>query len=326
MLPFFSIITPVYNCEKYIRECIESVINQTYAFWEMILIDDGSTDGSGKICDDFSSDSRIKVIHQENAGAFISRINGITAANGVYEIGLDADDYLDKNCLETLKKVIDRSDSDLIFFGFRTVGDREEEIKCTLKPGKEYSQKEILGNVIEQTNHSLCNKAIKLCKVREADYSDIKKDLSINLDYAQIIPILCRIDSGYVIDDVLYNYRICKGSISHSCKVVHIFDTGLVTEYVVNRLKDERLLDNDLCNKIYLAYLKMIGFRLFQLFCMEKISRRDCINIHKSKVYIHSEKMELQENLGRKEFEILRLFRRRQYWKIRQMAKNGRSE
>ena len=103
MLPFFSIITPVYNCEKYIRECIESVINQTYAFWEMILIDDGSTDGSGKICDDFSSDSRIKVIHQENAGAFISRINGITAANGVYEIGLDADDYLDKNCLETLK-------------------------------------------------------------------------------------------------------------------------------------------------------------------------------------------------------------------------------
>ena len=69
MSPYFSIITPVYNSQKYLRKCIESVLEQTYSSWELILIDDGSTDASGKICDSFCNDTRIKVIHQENAGA-----------------------------------------------------------------------------------------------------------------------------------------------------------------------------------------------------------------------------------------------------------------
>ena len=100
MQPFFSIITPVYNCRRYIRKCIESVVNQTYQSWELILVDDGSTDSSGEICDSYCYDSRIKVIHQNNKGELESRINGIAIAEGVYILGLDADDYYDKRCLE----------------------------------------------------------------------------------------------------------------------------------------------------------------------------------------------------------------------------------
>ena len=121
MEPFFSIIAPVYNGEKYIKKCIESVLNQTYASWELILVDDGSTDSSGAICDSFCGDSRIKVIHQENQGALKSRLNGTAAATGMYGLWLDSDDYLDEKCLETVKRAIDLSHSDLVWFNFRTI-------------------------------------------------------------------------------------------------------------------------------------------------------------------------------------------------------------
>lgn len=321
MLPFFSIITPVYNCKKYIKKCIESVINQTYTSWELILIDDGSTDGSGEICDSFCYDSRIQVIHQDNAGAFNSRIRGIEIAKGEYELGLDADDYLDRNCLETVKKAIDISGSDLIFFGFRFVGTQRGVGRCTLISGKEYSQKEILKEVIEKTNHSLYNKAIKMNKIKQAQYSGLKRRLSINLDYAQIIPVLCNIDTGYVIDDILYNYRIYGSSISHSSNVQHIFDTGLVTEYVIHKLKSASLMDAEIYNKIYLAYLKMISFRLLRLFSNKGISKEDCKKIHKSNVYIRSKRAELIKNFDKYEFMILKLFRYRQYWALKLISK-----
>jgi len=321
MFPYFSIITPVYNSQKYIRRCIESVIEQTFPSWELILIDDGSTDASGEICDSFTYDARIKVLHQDNAGALNSRIKGIKAASGEYQLGLDSDDYLDKRCLETVKGAIDVSGSDLIFFGFRMVGRQRGICKCMLTPGKKYLQREILEEVIQNTNHSLCNKAIKMEKVRQADYSRLRKRLSINLDYAQIIPILCNVETGYVIDEVLYNYRIYGNSVSHSCKVQHIIDTGYVTEYVIYKLKQEGLMDTILHDKIYLAYLKMIGHRLMRLFSDREISKKDCRIIHKSKAYIRSKDAETLENLGRYYFKVLKLFRFRQYWLLRWMGR-----
>ena len=107
---------------------------------------------------------------------------------------------------------------------------------------EQYTTEEILAEVIETTNHSLWDKAIRLDKVRQADYSGIKKNLSINLDYAQIIPILCNIDTGYILDDVLYHYRVYESSVSHSCRIEHIFDTELVSEYVIQKLTDANLI------------------------------------------------------------------------------------
>ncbi len=321
MFPYFSIITPVYNSQRYIRKCIESVIEQTFSSWELILIDDGSTDASGKICDSFCYDTRIRVIHQDNAGALSSRIRGIEAARGEYQLGLDSDDYLDTRCLETLKRTIDVSGSDLILFGFRMVGRQKGICNCSLNPGKKYLQREILEEVIQNTNHSLCNKAIKMEKVKQADYSRLRKRLSINLDYAQIIPILCNIETGYVIDDVLYNYRIYGNSLSHSCKVQHIIDTGYVTEYVIYKLTKSGLMDTVLYDKIYLAYLKMIGHRLIRLFSEREISRKDCRIIQKSMAYTRSKNVETLENLGRYNFEILKLFRYRQYLLLQWMGR-----
>lgn len=317
MQPYFSIITPVYNCRRYIRKCIESVINQTYKSWELILVDDGSTDSSDEICDSYCYDSRIKVIHQDNAGQLFSRVKGIKIAQGIYELGLDADDFLDDNCLEIIKKAIDISRSDMIFFGYRNIGSQIGSVRCSLKSEKIYLQKDILKEIIENTNHSLCNKAIKMDIVKQAGCFRTKRRLDINEDYVQIVSILSKINTTYVINDVLYNYRIYGKSISHSCKVKHIFDVGWSTMYVAKKLKRDSLIDSDIYNVINLAYLKMIEPRLLMLYDNKGISRKDCRKIHKSEIYKQSKEMESRKYFNKYDFLILKLFRYRQYWMLR---------
>lgn len=319
--PFFSIITPVYNSEKYIEECIESVLSQTFQEWELILINDGSTDNGGKICDKYCSDPRIRVIHQQNEGALCSRLRGIEHAKGQYILGLDADDYLETQCLQIVWEAIRASDSDLVFFGFRYIGDKEGIIRCSLKERKKYSKREILEIVISETNHSLCNKAIKTEKVRQAEYKGLAKQLSVNLDYAQIIPILCNIDNGYVINEVLYNYRIYGESISHAYKTKHIVDTGIVTEFVSECLDDFKLLDPTMKELVNKAYLEMICPRLYRVFLEDKIKNNEYKIIRNSKVYINARNYESLKNLGLFNFVILKIFRYRQYWLLRLLAK-----
>lgn len=112
-----SIIVPVYNVEKYLKKCIDSVISQTYTHWEMILVDDGSTDLSGTICDQIADgDARIKVIHKENEGLSMARNTGICNATGDYVYFLDSDDYIEK---DLLKDAVDKLEqgADLCCFG-----------------------------------------------------------------------------------------------------------------------------------------------------------------------------------------------------------------
>ncbi|MDO5395385.1 MAG: glycosyltransferase [Bacteroidales bacterium] len=98
-----SVIIPVYNVEKYLRQCLESILAQTFHDYETILVDDGSTDTSGTICDDFASrDSRIKVIHKPNGGLSSARNAGIDVASGNRIIFIDSDDIISPDCLETL--------------------------------------------------------------------------------------------------------------------------------------------------------------------------------------------------------------------------------
>lgn len=321
MQPFFSIITPVYNCEKFLRKCVESVIGQTYTSWELILVDDGSTDSSGEICDNFCYDPRIKVIHQNNAGQLTSRINGIKVARGIYELGLDADDYLDRKCLETIKQAIDTSGSDIILYGYRKFGCQTGVVRSSLEAGKEYSQKEFLKEIIRETNHALWNKAIRLEKVKRADYSGLTKRLDINEDYVQMISILCEVDSAYVIDDILYHYRVNRKSISHLYTIKHIWDTIYASEYVVHKLKKSSLMDNEMYDMINLAYLKMTEQRLYCLFCDNSITRKDCKNIHKSQIYQKSKKMETIGCFTKNDLLILKLFRYRQYGLLKLVAK-----
>ena len=109
-----SIIVPVYNVEKYLKECIESILSQTYKNIEIILIDDGSTDNSGKICDEYlKKDSRVKVIHKENGGLSDARNTGIEIASGKYIGFVDSDDYIAKDMYDFLYQNIKRENAEI---------------------------------------------------------------------------------------------------------------------------------------------------------------------------------------------------------------------
>lgn len=108
-----SIIVPVYNIENYLIPCIKTILNSTYQDYELILVDDGSTDSSGDICDLFASqDKRIKVIHQQNAGVTVVRNTGLKVATGEYIMFVDGDDVIHPQMIETLKTAIDSGDYD----------------------------------------------------------------------------------------------------------------------------------------------------------------------------------------------------------------------
>lgn len=119
MSELVSVIVPVYNVEEHLDGCISSIVNQTYNNIEVILIDDGSTDASGQICDYWSAkDNRISVIHKNNEGVSFARNAGISLAKGEYILFVDSDDNIDKNLLELCVGQFDRK-TDLVIFGFR---------------------------------------------------------------------------------------------------------------------------------------------------------------------------------------------------------------
>jgi len=115
-----SVIVPVYNTEKYLPRCIESLLFQSLAGTEIILIDDGSTDTSGKICDEYAKkDSRIQVIHKKNEGQGLARNDGIKLAKGKYICFLDSDDYYEQSTCERLYTVMEESGADICSYGYQ---------------------------------------------------------------------------------------------------------------------------------------------------------------------------------------------------------------
>ena len=130
MRPKLSFVVPVYNVEKYLRKCVESLIKQDYSNYEIILVDDGSTDGSGAICDTYVSDAscikydvckQIRVIHQENGGLSAARNAGSAAAKGEYICFVDSDDYWEENVLGGLMAQIERDKLDVLRFKYQNV-------------------------------------------------------------------------------------------------------------------------------------------------------------------------------------------------------------
>lgn len=123
----FSLIIPAYNVEKYIKKCLDSVLNQTYNNYEIIIINDGSTDNTSKILESYKSNKKIKIINQENKGLSNARNTGVSNAKGDYILFIDSDDFIEKELLEILNKTI--KDEDLIRFQIRILDETNKIIK-----------------------------------------------------------------------------------------------------------------------------------------------------------------------------------------------------
>lgn len=214
--PFISFIVPVYKVEKYLRECVDSVIKQTCGDWELILIDDGSPDGCPQICDEYAlKDKRITVIHQPNKGVATARNAGLDVAKGKWVWFVDSDDWIESDAVHKLKmQLIGITNSvrvDQVMFGHV----RHEEHSCIIRNGIN----DISGNKIEFLNryHSFFNPCmlfrndkIQEHKLHFTEGIRFAEDLEFQYKYE----MLCQ--HPIAVSDALYHYRIHEGSVTHT--------------------------------------------------------------------------------------------------------------
>lgn len=157
----FSVIIPVYNVKNYLSKCVNSVLNQTYNDFEIILIDDGSTDGSSELCDKYNRDnSQVHVFHQKNQGVASARNLGIEQASGDYILFLDSDDWIDPKTIEYIKKCIDNwKQIDVIIFSYAKEYGDNSYIKYVIEDNQ-FSEDE-LSKVVYRRLFGLTNSELK---------------------------------------------------------------------------------------------------------------------------------------------------------------------
>lgn len=221
----FSVIVPVYNAKRYLRKCVESVCAQSYSDWELILVDDGSTDGSGKLCDSFAEyDSRIHVVHQKNSGVVIARKAGIGQAKGEYVFYVDADDWIEPDCLADADARIRETGADLVTYGFRYVS-QSESGKCKLEPVPEgmYLRADIiekiyprilLGPDMQNMFYTITGKAGRREIFMEGQ-KEVPDYLAVGEDAACSVRIYLAASKVCVSHKSVYCYRLQDESVTH---------------------------------------------------------------------------------------------------------------
>lgn len=209
----FSIIMPVYNTEKYLEKSILSVLHQSYNDYELICIDDGSTDGSVQILSAFADNARIKILkHECNKGLFCARKTGVQNASGDYILFLDSDDWLEQNALKILVKELHSSAPDYIEFSYYMVS--ENGLKKTYRFTKEDLSKGIVNVLLAKANHTIWNKCYNAHVIKPI-YDTFPDFYAVfSEDYYQLAVLECYIKTRKMIAIPLYNYSITTG-ISH---------------------------------------------------------------------------------------------------------------
>lgn len=216
-----SVIVPVYNTINYLKQCIESIINQTYNNLEIILVDDGSTDGSSQICDEYLKiDSRIKIIHKENGGSSSSRNEGIKVATGSYISFIDSDDWLMPNFYENMAKGIifeaDIVNGDYSIQYGTDIINKIDFINKGLYKSEEMEMNYLLPLIKYGNNMQVWNNlySIKLIKGSGIFFVSEKEIYAEDDLFNLILYSSCK--SIYKVKDVSYIHRINKGSLSQS--------------------------------------------------------------------------------------------------------------
>lgn len=225
-----SIVVPVYNVENYLQECILSLVNQTYKNIEIILVDDGSSDSSGRICDQFAEkDTRVKVIHKINAGLGYARNSGLEIASGEYVTFIDSDDEAEKNLVELLMKAVHEKGVDTCVGGFKRINEDGKIIFREQYQSKIYINDDVYQKLFARMLGSDVDKhdAIKMSVWNVLYSMKIIRENNIRFPSERILISEDIIwDSEYyrysrcaaIIESTAYNYRVTPGSLTQKYK------------------------------------------------------------------------------------------------------------
>lgn len=294
--PLISVIVPIYNVDIYLKECIESIQNQTYINLEIILVDDGSTDTSGKICDEYAKkDSRIKVIHKKNGGLVSARKSGIRVAKGFYATYVDGDDWIELDMYEKLVNQIKNADvivsgvmrdyKNYTLYEKNKVSDGDykgDSLKDNIYNKMIYTGKFYERGIIGHIWNSLYKKDLLL-----KNQMKISDDIRIAEDIACLYPILLDAEEIVVISECFYHYRMRENSMMGSRDREELWRFELLYEHLQARFSEEEDLKEVLLSQldylmIYCLMLKEI--RIFQneegIFPYQGIKREDKIAVY----------------------------------------------
>ena len=246
-----SIVVPVYNVEKYLMRCYDSIVSQTYENWEVIFVDDGSTDDSGKMCDEIAKkDKRIKVVHKKNEGLGLARNHGVRLCNGEYIFFVDSDDYIEKDAIESLLKIAAEYHCDLV------IGNeyyQEDAMDLPIHEGlyqKNEIVKEILPRIIgsnpgkaDQLTPSSCGNLYMRKLFFDSDLwfpSErllIWEDLAFNFEYFQ------KCESIYLTERPVYDYCFNGESLTHKYDADKLSKIIKMYQYMKKRIEDTNMTD-----------------------------------------------------------------------------------
>lgn len=243
----FSIIVPVYNQERYLDQCVKSVLEQSFTDYELILVNDGSTDSSGSICDNYAKeDSRIKVIHKENGGLVSARKAGASVASAKYVVILDSDDYMISGSLNHIAEIIQKRSPDIISSGFVFFFEDASQKVFQSSFANGLYQDETLDRIKSRALFDNRNSFFKFGLapaiwsnvMRRELYLDLQNNVDNHIkmgeDVCVTFPAVLNCRSLYVTDSPLINYRILSSSISHCFRKNDIEDLKLVIAHFSN--------------------------------------------------------------------------------------------
>lgn len=224
--PLISVIVPVYNAEKYIRKCLDSVTSQSYRNLEIIVINDGSTDSSGAVIDEYvKSESRIKAIHKDNGGVSSARNRGLEVASGDYVTFVDSDDFIENNTYNEVVEVLRKGEKDFVMFSMRVV---DEQGKTLAINGGDDSTTldmstngEIVTEYLDTSDLSACNYVINRGLIESHRFDE---NMRRNEDALFVFEALLRATTGVRIKKVFYNYLHNKQSATKSFRKEDIGD------------------------------------------------------------------------------------------------------
>lgn len=247
-MPKVSVIIPVYNVEKYLRKCLDSVVGQTLKDIEIICVDDGSTDGSGKILDEYAQkDERIKVIHQKNQGGAVARNRAIEASTGQYLAFCDSDDWLDKNFYECLYNHSENGKIDVIKGNTKRVYDTKTEIS-NLNDSIRKGKKHIVALFTHEWQSAIYKRDLLV------DNKLYFKKALLAEDQNFLCHLLCCVKTYTIVDDVYYYYFQNPASLTHKITPQHIYDLCRMDREIINTLQSHKISKEDqatiMCDRI----------------------------------------------------------------------------
>jgi len=246
-----SVVVPVYNSEEYLPKCIESILNQSFSDFELILIDDGSSDGSGRICDGYArKDDRVRVIHKRNEGVSAARNDGIDAAKGKYLSFVDSDDYIESTFLESALADVEKSGAEVYISGLQMETCRDgkvlDAVKYCIKESKVFSVKELLealNTVYPQI--CICGPWCKLYTAAVIKQNNIRflKDLNCGEDTYFNLCVLEKTEKVFFSANWFYHY--CRSNEESLFGRFHP-DTYEIHTFIYDRMRE--LMNAHVCS------------------------------------------------------------------------------